>query len=175
MPFICDPQVILCSLHGESCTLFASYYAGDFMLMVFLVLLSYLCCLLMSRAHPNPEVAEEVMRLHAFLLICPATRSAATQLTIQQILHTVQHLSLEVPMTSKSTDITGTAALGTVRGTDNDNESGSGGDTGLHDQLSSISTCVAAVDEAVSSHHDASVCLAIWRQAVHLAPPTGMM
>ena len=126
--------------------------------------------------HPNPQVAEEVMRLHAFLLVCPATRSAATQGTIQQMLHTVQHLSLVVSMTSESTDITGTAALGTVRGTsDSDKESGSIDDTGLHDQLSSISTCIKAVDEAVNSHHEASVCLAIWRQAVHLASPTGEM
>ena len=126
----------------------------------------------MSRTHPNPQVAEEVTRLRSFLLVCPATRSAATQRTIQQMLHTVRHLSLEVPGISKSADTTCT----TVKSTDgNDIESGSGGDAGLHDQLSSISTCVAAVDEAVSSHHDAAVCLAIWRQVVHLAPPTGKM
>ena len=114
------------------------------------------------------------MRLHDFLLVCPATRSAATQRTMQQMLHTVQHLSLEIPMMSKSTDIMDAVAVGTVRNTDgNDKESGSGGDTGLHDQLSSISTCIAAVDEAVSSHRDAVACLAIWRQVVHLAPPTG--
>ena len=139
-----------------------------------LILLTYLCRLLMSRTHPNPQVAEEVMRLHAFLLVCPATRCGATQRTIQQMLHTVRHLSLEAPGISKPADTTGTTAPGTVRSTDgNDIVSGSGGDTGLHDQLSSISTYIAAVDEAVSSHRDAAVCLAIWRQAVHLAPPTG--
>lgn len=114
------------------------------------------------------------MRLHAVLLLCPGTRSVAAQRTIQQMLHTVRHLSLEVSMTSEPADTTGTAALGTVKGTvDKDQRSCSDGDTGLHEQLSSISTCISAVDEAVSKHHDAAVCLAIWRQIVHLAPPTG--
>ena len=116
------------------------------------------------------------MRLHAFLLLCPATRSVATQRTIQQMLHTVHHLSLEVSMTSKPADTTGSAALGTVNGTDDkDQNPCSYGDTGLHEQLSSINLCLSAVDEAVSNHHDAAVCLAIWRQVVHLAPPTGKM
>lgn len=79
-------------------------------------------------------------------------------------------------MTSKPADTTGAAALGIVRGTDDKDQKSCGGvDTGLHEQLSSISMCISAVDEAVGNHRDAAVCLAIWRQVVHLAPPTGKM
>ena len=123
------------------------------------------------RAHPNAQVAQEAMRLHALLLVCPATRSAATQRTMEQVLHTVRHLSLEVPILSDATNSTSTAVLDPAK-TSNDIGHASDG-PGLHDQLSSISTWLAAVDEAVTSHCDAAVCLTIWRQVVHLAPPTG--
>lgn len=91
---------------------------------------------------------------------------------MHQMLHTVRHLSLEVPVMSEVTDSTSTADLGGAKITDGDvtvNDNG----PGLHDQLSIISTCIAAVDEAVTTHHDAAVCLGVWRQVVHLAPPTG--
>lgn len=178
LPFLRNPQAVVCScqlLYNQWCTLFASHHScyhahGS----LWFCLSDYLCRLLMFRTHSNPQVAEEVMRLHAFLLLCPATRSVATQRTIQQMLHTVRHLSLEVSMTSKPADTTGSACLGIVSSTDDkDQKCHSGGDTGLHDQLSSISMCISAVDEAVSNHHNAAVCLAIWRQVVHLAPPTG--
>lgn len=126
------------------------------------------------RAHPNAQVAREAMRLHALLLICPATRSAATQRTMQEVLHTVQHLSLEVSVMEEATDSTGNVVPGAVKATDGSGSvSVSDDGPGLHDQLSSISTCLAAVDEAVTSHRDAAVCLALWRQVVYLAPPTG--
>ena len=77
---------------------------------------------------------------------------------------------------SEAADTTGTAALDTAKAIDGcGDESVSGGGAGLHDQLSSISNYIAVIDEAVTSHCDAAVCLATWRQIVHLAPPTGMM
>lgn len=122
------------------------------------------------RAHPDAQVAQEAMRLHALLLVCPATRSAATQRTMQEVLYTVQHLSLEVPVMGEATDSTSNAVPTPMDGSGSVSVSDG---PGLHDQLSSISTCLAAVDEAVTRHCDAAVCLALWRQVVYLAPPTG--
>ena len=124
------------------------------------------------RRHPDAQTADEVARLHALLLMTPATRGAATQLVIQQMIHTVQRLSVNVAVTAEDTHATGSAAISTGSP---DDASGEADDeiVGLHDQLSSISTCIAAVDVAVTDHCNAAICLAVWKQTIHLAPPTG--
>ena len=51
------------------------------------------------------------------------------------------------------------------------------GDTaggGIHDQLVTIQSGLAALHEAVAAHEDAAVCLMVWQQLVHLAAPTGL-
>ena len=124
------------------------------------------------RRHSDSQVADEVARLHALLLVTSATRAAATQVVIQQILHIVQRLSIDLPDIAEDTHATD-SAVGNTSSSRNETRDADHEVLGLHDQLSSISTCIAAVDVAVAGHCDAAICLAVWRQTIHLAPPTG--
>ncbi len=130
------------------------------------------------RTHADPQIAAQLASLHAALLAASPTRSTATTHIIQHIVLTVQHLSVEVPLGSEASG--GGAAGGhdpdqhptaTAEGSASV-DAGSSSD-GLHDQLASISSGIAAVDQAVAEHQDAAVCLVVWQELVHLAAPTG--
>ena len=118
----------------------------------------------MCRKHSDPKVAAELAALHAALLVASPTRAAAAHYTAQQILHTVSNLAIEVPVNPATQD---GADAGDPRG------DGLTGDKGLHAQLASISSCIAALHKVVAHHADAAVCLIIWQQLVPLAAPTG--
>ena len=125
--------------------------------------------LILRRTHSDRQVADEVAKMHAVLLLGSSTRAIATNHMLQDMLHTSRHLSANVPKlpdpTDSATSSTDAATAASPAAADASN--------GRDDQLLSISRCIAAVDAAVTSHHDVAVCLAVWRQTVHLAMPTG--
>ena len=125
------------------------------------------------RAHSDPQVVAQLASLHALLLTASPTRALASQHTIQHILQTIKHLSIGVPISDQEADTAGSPELGSSATAPS--AASDSGEGGLHGQLASIGSAIAALDQAVTVHQDAAVALTLWQQLVQLAAPTGWL